>query len=162
MLTAKRLREVLSYDPITGEFRWLISSNHIAVGSTAGTIESQGYCQIKVDQRIYKAHRLAWLYMHGVWPTNQIDHEDGVKANNIFTNLRQATNTENMLNLPKRATNKTGFKGVSVHKTSGKFVAQAQINGKRKHLGLYATAELASEAYQASAKANHGIFYKQP
>jgi HNH endonuclease/AP2 domain len=160
MLTAAKLREVLSYDPLTGEFLWLIKSNTRDIGSIAGSFDSKGYRQIKIDQRVYKAHRLAWLYIHGVWPMKRLDHFDGVKNNNCLSNLREATPTQNLFNTGLCSSNQTGFKGVSFHKRSGKFIAAARIHGKKTHLGLYATAELASEAYQATAKEHHGTFHK--
>lgn len=160
MLTAEKLKEVLSYDPMTGEFIWLVKSNSRAIGSIAGSFDSKGYCQIKIGQRVYKAHRLVWLYVHGVWPSKGLDHFDGVKNNNRLSNLREATQVQNLHNVGLTSANTTGFKGVSFHKRSGKFIAAARIHGKKTHLGLHATAELASEAYQAAAKEHHGTFYK--
>lgn len=160
MLTAEKLREVLSYNPMTGEFLWLIKSNSRAIGSIAGTLDAKGYCCIKINQCVYKAHRLAWLYVYGVWPTKRLDHFDGVKNNNRLTNLREATPTQNLFNTGLCSSNTSGFKGVSFYKRVGMFVASARINGKKKHLGFHATAELASEAYQAAAKEHHGTFYR--
>lgn len=160
MLTATKLREVLSYDPMTGVFNWLVKNNRRAVGDVAGTTNHDGYHHITIDRRIYAAHRLAWFYTHGVWPTNLIDHDDGNKNNNQLSNLREATGTQNKFNMGMYVNNQTGFKGVSMSKNKNKFVANIRLNGKATYLGVYATAELASKAYHEAAKQHHGVFYK--
>lgn len=160
MLTVEKLKEILSYDPTTGEFLWLVESKSRAIGSIAGTLDAKGYCCIKINQRVYKAHRLAWLYIHGTWPTKLLDHSDGVKNNNRIGNLREATPRENLFNVGLYSSNSTGYKGVSFHKRSGKFIAAARIHGKKTHLGLHTTAELAFKAYQTAVKEHHGIFFK--
>lgn len=157
MLTAGRLKELLSYDPETGEFRWLVSSGRVFKGSVAGCL-SKGYIQIRVDNQAYRAHRLAWLYVHGVWPTKEIDHIDSARPNNRIANLREATRTENLRNIGLQSHSTTGYKGVS--KAANKYLACATLNSKKIHLGHFPTAELASEAYQTFAKANHGEFYR--
>ncbi len=115
VLTASRLREVLSYDAATGVFTWIkSSSNRAPAGSVAGSKHKvDGRIYVGVDGRLYKAHRLAWLYMHGRWPACGIDHIDGRVDNNRFSNLREANQAENMQNLhgPHRD-NKLGFLGV--------------------------------------------------
>ena len=158
-LIAERLGELLSYEPETGVFRWRVSRGPAVAGSVAGSLTTYGYIKIKVDGRFYRAHRLAWIYVHGVWPSKDLDHKDENKANNRLKNLREASSSQNGFNVGIRTHNTTGFKGVC-HHSGGKFQASAKLNGKRTHLGLFITAELASEAYQAFAKANHGDFYK--
>lgn len=82
--TAERVRELFRYDPETGIFTRLVDSpmHRAKAGETSASINSQGYAQIRVDGKRYKAHRLAWLHMTGEWPTQQIDHIDGNRANN--------------------------------------------------------------------------------
>ena len=158
MLTQERLKELLSYDPETGVFRWLTHSGRATSGDKAGSL-SKGYLYISVDKQKYLAHRLAWLYINGSWPTKDIDHRDTDSSNNRFFNLREATKPENLRNVGLRSHNASGFKGVHFNKAAGKFQAGARLNGKYNYLGCFTTAELASEAYQAFAKANHGDFY---
>lgn len=160
MLTLQRLQELLSYEPITGKFTWLVQQGRrISKGSIAGSITNLGYCSIKIDGRPYQAHRLAWLYMYGVWPTHFIDHIDGIRSNNKPDNLREATHTQNTHNTEKRVNNTSGFKGVT-QIPNGKFVAKIGINSRTQNLGTYATAELASEAYEKTAKNLHGVYYR--
>lgn len=154
-LTADRLRAIMNYDLTTGVFTWLCRKGGTACkGATAGTIEINGYLRIGIDRHIYRAHRLAWLYVHGVWPTGEIDHIDGDKANNRIENLRDVsrmTNQQNMRGPHKRGN--SGFLGVSRHASTGKWRARICINGKNKSLGLYASKEDASSAY-INAKRN--------
>jgi hypothetical protein len=94
-LTVERLRELLTYDPETGELRWRVTRRRAAKGSLAGTLNRNGYRNIEVEQRCYKAHRLAWLYVTGEWPKETIDHINCKRDDNRWANLRQATTAEN-------------------------------------------------------------------
>lgn len=159
LVTPDRLKEVLNYDPESGLFTWLcVPNNRITIGQIAGNIGIQGYVIIKVDRRLYRAHRLAWLYMTGQWPKAQIDHRDLNATNNSWANLREATRSQNCYNQGARTNNTSGYKGVSWHKASGKWTAQTRINGKAAHLGLFGTAELAHRAYIEAAREHHGEF----
>jgi len=141
MLTQSRLKEVLSYDPETGKFvRKVSRSNSVKVGSVAGTLSPLGYTQIRVDGKRYLAHRLAWLYTHGYFPENQIDHLNGIRNDNRIKNLREVSNACNLQNTKIRSDNTSGFPGVYWHKQRRKWGAYIQIQGKPYHLGLYDTA----------------------
>ena len=113
-LTAERLREVLDYGPDTGVFTWKIRTNsRVKVGDVAGALRPDGYIQISIDGRLHRAHRLAWLYVTGESPPDQIDHINGVRDDNRIANLRLATSAENKQNLRRaKSRNKTGFLGV--------------------------------------------------
>lgn len=124
MLTQTRLKEVLAYTPGTGTFRWRVAnSNRIKVGDVAGTPHNEGYIHIRIDGKRYLAHRLAWLYMTGEWPEYQIDHRDGIRNNNWFSNLRVATNAQN-------SENRKNVKGYSWHKNSKCWRVRITLNGK--------------------------------
>lgn len=156
MLTVKRLREVLSYDPLTGTFTWLVTlSRNVKTGRVAGVLHSRGYVHIQIDKKVYKAHRLAWLYMTGEWPKDQLDHRDKVRSNNVFLNLREATNAQNHQNKDDtKAIGKSGRRGVS--KTpSGKFQATITINGKKLYMGLFPTPDEAHQRYLEAKKELH-------
>src|SRR4051812_10516942 len=112
MLTQERLKELLSYDPLTGVFLWLEDRGGKRAGDVAGC-EKRVYTLISVDDQIYRAHHLAWLYMTGEWPDPFVDHRDLNKHNNIWTNLREATKSQNQANIGLIKSNKSGFKGVS-------------------------------------------------
>ena len=102
MLTAKRLRKVLSYAPTTGIFRWKVSaSSRAPVGAIAGAKNGRGYHQIRIGGRPYSASRLAWLYMTGKWPNSEISYVNGKPSDTRWTNLREATSSQNR-NRPKR------------------------------------------------------------
>lgn len=135
MLTQDYLKSILHYNPDTGIFTWAVSNNQkIKVGDIAGTHESSGYIRIRINGKGYRAHRLAWLYMKGVWPKEQIDHDDRVKHNNSWNNLNQATNQENQKNKNKQKNNTTGVTGVFWHTRDKKWTACININGRLKQL----------------------------
>jgi len=96
MLTAKRLRKVLSYAPTTGIFRWNVSaSSRAPVGAIAGAKNGRGYRQIRVGGRPYSASRLAWLYMTGKWPNSEISYVNGKPSDTRWANLREAPSSQN-------------------------------------------------------------------
>jgi hypothetical protein len=156
-LTAERLRTLLHYDPLTGVWTWLVSRGKAKARSVAGCVNSDGYIIIGIDGRIYFAHRLAVLFMTGQWPVSIVDHENLVKSDNRWKNLRPATYQQNNVNVGVRNANALGVKGVCL-KPSGKFEASIRINGKLKYLGLHTTATAASATFAKAAKDNWGEF----
>ena len=89
MINSNELRALLTYDKDTGVFRRNTSSGGQEIGSIAGTISKYGYIRIRIKNKAYFAHRLAWLYEYGVWPENEIDHINGEKSDNRLINLRK-------------------------------------------------------------------------
>ena len=161
MLTAERLREVLHYDPETGEWRWLISTNRkIRIGSKAGSI-GNGYEVIVFNRKLYKSHRLAWLYMTGEWPRCHIDHADMDRSNNKWSNLRQATITQNNANRHAQKNNRAGLKGVYYHKANRKYCAQTNVGGVQRYLGIFITKEEAHNAYVNAARVEFGDYFRK-
>lgn len=155
-LTAERLRELLHYNPETGVFTWRVSnSNRAPAGSVAGTAHGAGYRELSLDGGRYLEHRLAWFYVHGVWPTAGIDHRDGDRVNNRLLNLREATKAENQQNRAAQANNKSGFVGVSWYKRGHAWVAQIGVGGRQRRIGLFDTPEAAHAAYLAAKKQLH-------
>lgn len=138
-LTATRLRELVEYSPETGEFIWKVSTGpRSQAGGRAGTYKKGHRSQIRVDGVIYKSHRLAWLYMTGEWPTDQVDHEDGDPSNNRWSNLRSASNTVNNRNKTLNYNNKTGISGVCIDPSKRRPTWCAYIkDGKKIHLGSF-------------------------
>lgn len=154
-LTQARLKEVLKYDPETGQFTWLVStSNRVKVGAVAGYSRWDGYVCIRIDGILYLSHRLAWLYMTGEWPENEIDHRDLDKSNARWENLRPATRQQNAANMATWSA--TGFKGV--HKDGKGYGARIKIDGKKKYLGYFLTPEEANAAYVKAANDAFGEF----
>lgn len=144
VLTSERLRGVLDYDPDTGLFTRRLSRGCVKSGTIAGTANADGYLKIAVDGRDYSAHRLAWLYMTGEWPVDQIDHRDRNRANNRWGNLREATHAQNGRNLSRRSDNTSGRSGVSWDKDTGKWRARIRIDGADRHLGLFTSLDAAT------------------
>lgn len=157
MLNQKILKTLFSYDSATGDFTRLVrTSNNTKVGEIAGYLRVNGYVEIRINWEPYLAHRLAWLYMHGNWPVEQIDHINGVRNDNRFCNLREATRSQNLQNVFKPSVNNTsGLRGVVYHKRDKKYQAQIRVDGAQKHLGSFNTPEEASAAYLAAKKIHH-------
>ena len=151
--TGMQLHELLQYDESNGTFYWRRNSGKGKAGSVAGTSNQKGYTVIRCQGRNYYAHRLAWFFVHGVWPSGEIDHLDRVKSNNRLANLRVATSSQNKHNTTRRADNTSGFKGVSWRPSQLKWNARICIEGRNRSLGMFATPEQASAAYQAAAEA---------
>jgi hypothetical protein len=134
------------------------SSSKPLNGTVAGCLDKfTGYVIVTVNERKYKSHRILWLLMTGKWPENQIDHINGIRNDNRFCNLREATHSQNSANTPRR-TSVSGYKGVS--KNRKKWRAQIRISQKNIHLGLYDTPEEAHAAYVAKAKELFGEYAK--
>lgn len=152
-LTAAMLREVLDYCPESGEFSRRISAR---AGKPVGRVRPDGYLVISVDDRLYLAHRLAWLHVYGAWPSGRIDHINGNPTDNRLANLREATNGENMQNQRRAHCNsQTGVLGVHYHEENGNYVAQIRVDGKVRHIGSYRTAEEAHYAYLQAKRRLH-------
>lgn len=155
-LTQERLKELLLYDPETGIFTWERRRGRPSRTLGAGVKEkTYGHILICVDGRMFRAHRLAWLYVHGSFPARHIDHINGVRDDNRISNLREATESQNQCN--RAGTSKTGYKGVYLHK-SGRWYAMIQCGKKRQCLGYFETPEAAAEAYKAAAESAFGEF----
>lgn len=155
-LTQAKLKELLRYDPDTGLFTWLVSRKRVKAGDVAGTTYTNGYVIVRIDGKANSAHRLAWFYMTGEWPADQIDHIDRDKANNRWGNLRPATSLQNIAN--RGSWSKSGFKGVYKPIGRNDYRTEIRINGKRKLLGYFKTPEEAHAVYLKAANDIHGEF----
>ena len=162
----ERANKALAYDPETGKFHWLARPdrspqwNGRYAGTEAGSlIASTGYLSIRLDSKAYQAHHLAWLIVHGNLPPVSIDHINRDKTDNRIANLRLATLAENNLNAPIRSNNTSGFKGVSLHRATGKWMAMIAVGGRSTYLGLFASKQEAADAYAAAGRRLHGEFF---
>ena len=165
MITQKRLKELLHYDPDTGIFTWLADGKcKRKAGDTAGTLDSSnGYIRIRIDKRSYVAHRLAWLYMHGSWPDELLDHINRDRADNRAVNLRQVNYTYNAYNCsPNSNCLYSNYKGVSYDAVSKRNRAKrwiASIQSKKHRLReRFHTEKEAALQYNEWAKELHGEY----
>lgn len=165
--SADKIRRLLDYNPVTGEFTWLKKSgderytrawNSRFAGKPAGRTKAggHGYLEIAIENKLYRAHRLAWLYMTGEWPIDQIDHINCNKTDNRFANLREASAFQNACNV--KSSNKSGLKGVTFNKNAKKYTSQICVYRKRISLGYFNSAEEAHQAYAQAAQKLHKEF----
>jgi hypothetical protein len=159
-LTQEELKSYLSYDQETGLFRWLKDVNRAAkTGYIAGCVTKHGYIAISVKSIHYYGHRLAWLYVHGEFPENHIDHINHIGTDNRILNLRPATNSQNMQNVRfARRDNKVGLLGVSWHNQARKWRSTIFVSGKHKSLGLFMSPDDAHAAYIDAKRTFHHRF----
>lgn len=147
-LTQARLKELYTYDKATGIFTSLVARGGVPKGhQTKGSINAAGYCRLRVDGELHYAHRLAWLYEYGAWPTVLIDHRNEDKGDNRIGNLREATNAKNKQNVTRKPAS-SGVVGAIAKRD--KFISKIKVEGKSIHLGTFDTAEEAGDAYQAA------------
>lgn len=153
------VRNLLDYDPTTGVFRWKTPAlrSNMKIGDVAGRDDPCGYRSIKICGVHFKSHRLAWLLMTGEQPPVHIDHVNGNRADNRWSNLRRATQSENGGN-SKVHSAKNSFKGVSRVGGSRTWVARITCQGKAKYLGSFDTPEQAHGAYKKAAVELFGEF----
>ena len=154
ILTQERLQQLLDYNADTGVFTWRRTARNAKLGAVAGTIWS-GYVNISVDRKVYRAHRLAWMYVHGCWPSGVIDHINRVKTDNRMVNLRDTDQFVNTQNSATRKDSPVGLRGVTWHKGQQKWRARIQASGKKFELGYFASVNEAQAAYACAAARLH-------
>jgi hypothetical protein len=134
ILNQARLKALFNYNPDTGVFIRRMANGRLRV---VGSLNHDGYVIFYVDNRRYLAHRLVWLYVHGGWPENEIDHINRDKADNRIINLRQVTRSEQCQNKDTQSNNTSGVTGVSWHKNGKKWRAHIKLKGIRYNLGSF-------------------------
>ena len=170
-LPVVRLHELFAYEPDTGRLTWRFRENGPTcwnarhAGQDAGALEKGGYFVVnlaaKGKRSNYRVHRIVWAMMTGTWPeaSVQIDHRDGVRSNNSWSNLRLATATQNCRNISV-ARGSTGLKGVYVVARSAPYISMIRIQGRIRHLGYFSDKYVAARAYDAAAIEHFGEFAK--
>ncbi|WP_296257782.1 MULTISPECIES: HNH endonuclease [unclassified Pseudomonas] len=128
LITAERLRELVSYDPETGLMHWREAIQRVRAGAVCGSLNNHGYRQIGIEKKTMMVHRLVWLYVHGYHPT-MIDHINGNRDDNRIANLREVTNSQNQMNKSRQRNSRLGLKGVSV-RGRGRPRGEVNLNGK--------------------------------
>jgi hypothetical protein len=152
-VSVEYLRKIFDYDPLTGV---LFHKKRHAVleGSRAGFVMNHGYVGVKIHQRLFLAHRVIWAWVTGVWPELDVDHENLVRTDNRWSNLRVTTRSSNVANSRARSNHLKG----AYRQRNGKWQSQIQENGRYKYLGTFLTELEANLAYAAAAKLIHGEF----
>lgn len=158
-LTQDSLKASLAYDPDSGDFRWKRKGGgRVKPGDIAGVLGAGGYRLIRMGGVLWMAHRLAFLYVRGSWPKEDVDHKDCNPANNRWGNLRECRPSENGGNARISKRNKSGTKGVWWDKQRGKWIAAIRVNGRRLRLGYFAEIDDAARAYRVGAEKHFGEF----
>ncbi len=154
----KTLKSLVEYSPITGIFRWAISRPGCRKGDICGRLSAHGYIEIGLLGRLWKAQRLAAIYMTGEMPENGVDHIDGDRYNNRWSNLRLCTQSQNMGNVGVRKNNTSGHPGVTFDKARGKWRAQIRLAGTKTNLGRFESFNDAVAAHNKAHMKNFGEF----
>lgn len=158
------LRRLFAYNASTGVFRWRVARlagkgmARVQAGDVAGKTDKAGYRVLTVGGVRLRAHRVAWAMHYGRFPRRRVNHRNGTFDDNRIANLRLATQSEACCTRRTPSSNTSGFRGVSFHRASQRWVAYIKKHGRRRHLGLFDTAENASAAYKSAAKKLHGQF----
>lgn len=166
------LRQLLRYEPETGKLFWKergpewfvtkrshASWNTMYAGKEALTASNKlGYRSGALLGNSVKAHRLAWAIFYGAWPSAEVDHINRDPGDNRIENLREASKSENAQNRIARKDSVSGLKGVKKVRGYQKWSARIMIDGKRKYLGYFDTAEEAWAAYRDASEKYHGEF----
>jgi hypothetical protein len=152
------LRRFLYLKESFGTLHWCENQGGKRRDAVAGTLRKDGYIQIKLNGKLYLAHRLIWLYMHGEWPPEEVDHRNGDRSDNRPPNLRLASRVQNAANYRKPKTNTSGVKGVAFHKATGKWQAHIRCDNKQIYLGVFDTIEFAEVARVLASRRYHGQF----
>ena len=154
-MTVERLRSVVDYNSDTGKFTWKYrvdverAWNMKHVGKETGCKNHSDrltYLVVRIDDVLYRAHRLAWLWVYGRWPEGFIDHRDGDGTNNQIANLREGSNQRNAMNQARRYDSTSGVTGVSWSKAAEKWMAYVYLDGGRKYLGIFSDFSVAADA----------------
>lgn len=156
-LTISELRDRFTYHPDTGLFTRNKTHRRWVAGSVLTGTKSHGYVRVCVDGKQISAHRLAWFWMTGDWPPQDIDHIDGNRSNNAWANLRHVDRSTNLENIrsAKSHNKSTGLLGAYHSPTAGRFVSRIQVRGKTINLGSFETAEEAHAAYLSAKRQHH-------
>jgi hypothetical protein len=149
------LKELLDYNPETGVFIWKVANRRTKSGSVAGTL-CNGYVKIGIGGKHYSAHRLAWLYVYGIFPKKQIDHINQDRSDNRILNLREVSTIDNGRNRVMQKNNTSGITGVQWRKSRGKWVSVIKIAGELRYLGCFSVKEDAIKA-RKEAEAKYGF-----
>ncbi|EKL8565176.1 HNH endonuclease [Pseudomonas aeruginosa] len=152
-ISQAELKQLLHYDPDSGAFRWLVDKARATAGSPAGNRSASGYLRVQINGRTYPLHRLAFLYVDGELPAEDVDHINRDREDNRFANLRRASRAQNLRNKGGYRSSTTGATGVSMR--GKRYRAYINRDGRRFTLGTFDTLEAAQAAYSAAKAVLH-------
>lgn len=154
------LKSIISYDPETGMFTALVKRGKNVPGKVLGTKHSDGSMMIYINYKRYRAARLAWFYMTGTWPEHEIDHINRINSDNRWSNLREATRSENAMNHTVQPNNKTGHKNIGYHNIRGYryYVVRIRKDGKIVYHEYFKSLEEAIKNRDEQLPIHHGVF----
>lgn len=156
-LSQVRLKELLSYDSLSGVFRWKVNRPRARAGDLAGCLSSGGYMRIQVAGRSYPLHRLAFLYMEGAFPADEVDHINRDRLDNRFSNLRKVEKAANLRNKGIYRNSALGVTGVS--QRGSRYRAYINRDGRRVGLGTFDTLAEAKQAYASAKEILHPEYF---
>lgn len=152
MLTQEKLKSLITYNAETGEFHWLTTGNGRRMDRKIITSKPNGYMSVVIDRKRYYLHRLAWLYTHGYFPEQVVDHINGNRSDNRLCNLREVSHSCNIRNSTTRKNNACGHTGICMDKRRNKWMTYINIGGKTKFLGYFDELNDAVERRRAAEK----------
>lgn len=152
-MEVRRLRELLEYDPSTGQITWKVSRPGLRAGRLAGGVHGTGYRFVRVDGKQFAAHRIAWAMQTGAWPRDQIDHLNGVRDDNRFCNLRAADAVLNQQNRRVSSNSTSGL--IGAQRNGNRWRALIRSDGRRISLGSFASPAEAHAAYLRAKEQLH-------
>lgn len=157
MVTWARLNELLTYDPVTGLFKWRVTRGSVKAGKSAGSPQGLGYLQIRIDRKLYLSHRLAWLYMTGEYPELEIDHMNSNRSDNRFENLRHVDPSTNMENERRARAGRVygSTLGAFYRKDTGRWFSKITVKRKVIDLGYFPDEASAHAAYIEAKRRLH-------
>lgn len=156
MITQEELKRIYTYSPETGEFKVNPESN--SRRTSCGWKDKQGYLRVYIHRRMCGLHRLAWLYHYGRMPVGLVDHVNGDRSDNRICNLRESTQSENLMNSKRSSKNTSGVKGVSWINSKQRWVACVTVERKRHVIGQYLDLHEAENAVRRARSELHGDF----
>lgn len=155
------IRNEFAYCPETGALWRTKAKRGVRAGLLQPRPNREGYLRATVHKRLCYLHHIAWVLMTGAWPLKPLDHVNGKRADNRWSNLREATPSQNSMNTKLYARNRSGYRGVSWHEPSGKWRAEVAAKGVRHYLGLFPSAKAAAEAAEAKRLELHSSFARR-
>lgn len=158
-LTSEEIKDRLHYESDTGRLIWKKCRNSKKIGTEAKSLDLCGYVQVNISGKVMKGHRIAWAIYFGEWPSDSLDHLNGVRNDNRIVNLRCVNGTINAQNKRNGSCKSaTGFLGVSLSPKNcmeKRYRAKIQVGKHQIHLGSFPTPEEAHHAYVFAKRQLH-------